>query len=277
MEYLDGQTLRQMIATDGPIPVARAVEIGTWACEALAYAHDHGIIHRDVKPDNIMVLRDGSTKVTDFGLAAIVVEKGVTQTGTVMGTLFYMSPEQVRGEKLDARSDIFSLGTTLYEMLSGRPPFLGESPAAVLNGILTHEPTPVAGVPAYVSRTVQRCLRKDPQQRYQSTREVAASLQGNTADQTAATAILPGGPGARAAAVSTAPQILASATSPPPVFRCSKCGEAMSKTTPSCWRCGAPNSLMAMHREQAKRQQQIDAMVRDYRPSSKKSSRWWRK
>jgi serine/threonine-protein kinase len=277
MEYLDGQTLREIMTAVGPISVGRAVEIATSACDALAYAHDQGIIHRDVKPDNIMVLRNGATKLTDFGLAAIVAEKGVTQTGMVMGTLSYMSPEQVRGEKLDARSDIFSLGATVYEMASGRQLFSGETPAVVLNRILKDEPAPIPGLPPHISRTLEKCLRKDPQQRLQSAREVAASLQGKTADQPAGTAILPGRAGAQAPAVNTPPQVVASLTAPPPLFRCSKCGEPMSKTVPSCWKCGAPNSLMTMNREQAKRQQQVDAMLRDLRPRSGKPSRWRRR
>jgi serine/threonine protein kinase len=277
MEYLDGQTIREIITAIGPISVGRAVEIATCACQALAYAHGQGIIHRDVKPDNIMVLRDGSTKLTDFGLAAIVAEKGVTQTGTVMGTFSYMSPEQVRGEKLDARSDIFSLGATFYEMLSGRQPFPGDTPAVVLNSILKQDPAPIADLPPHVSRTLSQCLRKDPQQRFHSAQEVAASLQGRTAHQPASTAILPGRAGAPAAAANAPPAIVASLTAPPPVFRCSKCGEPMSKTAPSCWKCGEPNSLMTMHREQAKRQQQVDAMLRDFRPRSGKPSRWRRR
>jgi serine/threonine-protein kinase len=276
MEYLDGQTIREIVTAIGPISVARAVEIASSACQALAYAHDQGIIHRDVKPDNIMVLRGGATKLTDFGLAAIVVEKGVTQTGTVMGTFSYMSPEQVRGEKLDARSDLFSLGATLYEMLSGRQAFPGDTPAVVLNHILKDEPAPIADLPPHVSRTLTRCLRKDPLQRFQSARELAASLQGKAADQPVGTAILPGR-AAAPAAPAPAPEIVASLTAPPPVFRCSKCGEPMSKTAPSCWKCGEPNSLMAMHREEAKRQHQVDSLLRNFRPRSGKPSRWRRR
>ena len=120
MEYLDGQSLRERIEETGSLPVERSVQIMFEVCDALAYAHDQGIIHRDIKPDNIMVLRGGRAKIMDFGLASIVYETGMTQTGTMMGTISYMSPEQARGEKLDVRSDIFSLGVTFYEMLTGK-------------------------------------------------------------------------------------------------------------------------------------------------------------
>jgi serine/threonine-protein kinase len=182
MEFLDGQTVRDMISLAGAIRADRAVEIASSAGEALAHAHDQGVVHRDVKPENIMILRGGQAKLTDFGLASVASERTLTMPGTTMGTVYYMSPEQVRGEKLDARSDIFSLGATLYEMLTGVRAFQAEEPAAVMNQILTKDPPPLAGVPATIAETVEKCLRKDPGERHQSTRELIASLQAGAVE-----------------------------------------------------------------------------------------------
>jgi serine/threonine-protein kinase len=275
MEFLDGQSIRELLDASGAIQVEGAVQIIAAACEALAYAHDHGVIHRDIKPENVMVLRNGAVKLTDFGLASIVAEKSVTQTGTVMGTFSYMSPEQVAGEKLDARSDIFSLGATFYEMLTGRCPFHAETPAAVLNRILKEEPPPVPGLPAHISRTVNRCLRKRPEHRFQNARDITAGLQlpDNTAGITG-TAILPGGARAATPAASITRDIAATLTAPPPVFRCSKCGEPMNRNAASCWKCGTPNSLMAMRTQQMKRQQEVEQMLRGLTPPPNKGARW---
>lgn len=282
MEYLDGQTVRELIELAGAITLDRAVDIMTVACEALAYAHDQDIIHRDVKPDNIMVLRNGLVKLTDFGLAAIVTERGVTQTGTVMGTFYYMSPEQARGEKLDARSDIFSLGATFYEMLTGQPPFPGESPAAVLSKILNSDPPQVQGLPPHVSRTLGRCLRKQPQYRFQNAREIIASLRaGEAGTSVTRTAVVPGRPitpppaAPAPGSVKTPPPSSgvafsrSAAETPMPGFRCSKCGERMDPKVAACWKCGAPNSLMAQRTERAKRQQQINQALSGFSPNKK--------
>jgi serine/threonine protein kinase len=273
MEYLDGESLRELLDRAGRLEVGRAVEMVTSACEALAYAHDQGIVHRDIKPENIMVLREGAVKLTDFGLASIVTEKSVTQTGTVMGTFFYMSPEQVRGEKLDARSDIFSLGATFYEMVAGRRPFSGETPAVILNKILKEDPPPVVGLPPHVSRVLSRCLRKQPDYRFRNAREIIAGLKTSEAMVEMGTAILPGGPGAPAKAAGVAPGVQVSLTAPPPVFRCSQCAEPMSRTAPSCWKCGTPNSLISMRTQQVKRQQVIEDALKGLGPGAGKGSR----
>jgi len=292
MEFLDGQTVRELIELAGAITLDRAVEIMTAACGALAYAHDQGIIHRDIKPDNIMLLRNGIVKLTDFGLAAIVTEKGVTQTGTVMGTFCYMSPEQARGEKLDARSDIFSLGSTFYEMITGQPPFPGNTPAAVLSGILNAEPPALAGLPVHLSRTVTKCLRKQPQYRFQNAREVIAGLRsGDTSAGVTGTAVLPGRPvtpppaapatragglPARAGAPPQSGGVIVSrpaAETPLAGFRCSKCGERMNRSAATCWKCGAPNALMVQRTQQAKRQQEIDQALTGFNWPQKKGGR----
>jgi serine/threonine-protein kinase len=286
MEFLDGQTVRELIELAGAIRLERAVQIMAASCEALAYAHDQGIVHRDIKPDNIMLLRNGTVKLTDFGLAAIVAEKGVTHTGTVMGTFAYMSPEQARGEKLDARSDIFSLGSTFYEMLTGRPPFPGTTPAAVLSGILNTEPQPIQGLPASISRTVTKCLRKQPHYRFQNAREIIAGLRnGDTSAAAAGTAILPGRPVTPPPAVapprdsgvpaSTGGAIVSRPAVETPLagFRCSKCGERMNRSVATCWKCGAPNSLMVQRTQQAKRQQEINQALSGLEDPTKKGGR----
>lgn len=190
MELLDGQPLDRCIGTT-QLPWTRALEIAASVADALAAAHEKGVIHRDLKPPNIFVTRDGRVKVLDFGLAKQDLlclhdcrgGAGLEQTapGAVLGTVGYMSPEQVRGEAADARSDIFSVGCVLYEMLSGRRAFEGDTSPEVLAAILRDQPRPLAAndrqVPPHVSAIVQRCLEKDPEQRLQSARDLAFSLR----------------------------------------------------------------------------------------------------
>ncbi len=178
MEFLDGQSLRELIQSAGAIRPERAVEIVTAVCEGLAQAHEHGVVHRDIKPENIMVLRRGQVKLTDFGLASVAADTAASETGRMVGTLCYLSPEQVHGEPVDARSDIFSLGATFYEMLTGSRAFQAEERAAVIRQILTADPPSVAGLPTRVSETLQRCLRKRPRARFQSVQEMLATLTG---------------------------------------------------------------------------------------------------
>lgn len=131
MEYVDGVTLRDIVHNEGPMPSQRAIEVIADACQALNFSHQHGIIHRDVKPANIMISKTGAVKVMDFGIARAIADAGnpVTQTAAVIGTAQYLSPEQARGVKVDARSDVYSLGCVLYEILTGEPPFVGDSPS----------------------------------------------------------------------------------------------------------------------------------------------------
>ena len=202
-EYVEGETLRQRMANAGQLPLSEALELGMQMTAALAAAHEAGIIHRDIKPENIMVRRDGLVKVLDFGLAKLTetrsAERGTrndnrsdahrssfrdhlsTASGLVMGTPRYMSPEQARGQKVDARTDLFSLGIVLYEMLAGKPPFAGASPMDAISAILTAEPKALRtwqrDVPVKLEKSIHRLLRKDREQRYATAQELLTDLK----------------------------------------------------------------------------------------------------
>ncbi|NOT59192.1 MAG: protein kinase [Acidobacteria bacterium] len=199
-EYVDGETLRQrMQGVSQPIELREAINLTLQIAAALSAAHEAGITHRDIKPENVMVRRDGIVKVLDFGLAKLLRDGGggmrdeseagtstihpsaliphpSTMPGIVMGTPRYMSPEQARGEKVDQRSDIFSLGVLLYEMVTGEAPFTGASAAEILVAILEREP-PLSDLPAKLERIVSRCLAKQREQRYPSAQELLADLK----------------------------------------------------------------------------------------------------
>jgi len=173
LELIEGEPLH------GPMPVEQALRLALQIVSALEAAHRQGIVHRDLKPLNIMVTRDGTVKLLDFGLAKLVsADAGVTQTidGTVLGTAAYMSPEQAQGQSLDARSDVFSFGVVLYEMLSGNRPFGGTSTAEVLSAVLRDDPRPLQSPPAF-ARIVRRCLAKQPGERFQTMEELRVALE----------------------------------------------------------------------------------------------------
>src|SRR5579884_1421907 len=179
-ELVDGEPLSALIA-HGPLPARRVVDIGTQVADGLAAAHAAGIVHRDLKPGNIMLRRDGRIKIVDFGLARRekpgAENTTLTDSGTVLGTAGYMSPEQVRGETVDSRSDIFSFGVIVYEMLSGRQAFKGASSVEVMNAILKDEPPELPGfVPAPLNRIVGRCLEKDRDRRFQSAADLSFAM-----------------------------------------------------------------------------------------------------
>jgi serine/threonine-protein kinase len=181
MEYVDGVTLRDIVHTEGPMPSKRAIEVIADACQALNFSHQHGIIHRDVKPANIMISKSGAVKVMDFGIArALADANSVTQTAAVIGTAQYLSPEQARGEKVDARSDVYSLGCVLYEILTGEPPFIGDSPVAVAYQHVREDPTPPSqrhnNITPELDAVVLKALAKNPDNRYQSAAEMRADL-----------------------------------------------------------------------------------------------------
>jgi len=179
MELLEGTDLRKRVQ-QGPLPPAEAIEIGCQMAEALAYAHGRGIVHRDIKPANIMLPDRGAAKIMDFGLARMRVADHKTSTGIVLGTPRYMSPEQISGQPVDQRSDIFSLGIVLWEILTGRRLFSGSEMAQVSHSITYDEHEPPTRVnpdlPAMLDFVVARALKKDPAVRYQDASEMAADL-----------------------------------------------------------------------------------------------------
>jgi serine/threonine-protein kinase len=182
MEYVNGVTLRDIVHTDGPMTPTRAIEVIADACQALNFSHQHGIIHRDVKPANIMISSTNAVKVMDFGIARALSDSGnsVTQTAAVIGTAQYLSPEQARGDAVDARSDVYSLGCVLYEMLTGEPPFVGDSPVAVAYQHVREDPIPPSrryeGISADLDAVVLKALAKNPENRYQTAADMRADL-----------------------------------------------------------------------------------------------------
>lgn len=182
MEYVDGVTLRDIVHGEGPIPPRRAIEIIADACQALNFSHQHGIVHRDVKPANIMISKNNAVKVMDFGIARALADTGnsVTQTAAVIGTAQYLSPEQARGETVDARSDVYSLGCVLYEILTGEPPFIGDSPVAVAYQHVREDPIPPSrrhtGISPELDAVVLKALAKNPDNRYQTAAEMRTDL-----------------------------------------------------------------------------------------------------
>lgn len=177
MEFLEGQTLREVMQTGGPLSIKDATNYALQLCAALGYAHEHGVIHRDVKPENVQVLPGGLIKLTDFGIARLMGEAPITQDGQVFGTPSYMSPEQVAGKSIDARSDIFSLGVMLYEMIAGCKPFTGDSIVTVTYNIMNMEPQPPAGAPQWLTGIILKAMSKDPNARYSSAEEMAEDLR----------------------------------------------------------------------------------------------------
>lgn len=188
MEYVDGPTLKEYIREGGPLPAHEAVRIAGEILEALEHAHQMGVVHRDVKPQNVLLTRGGHAKVADFGIARATTGASATHTATVVGTAHYVSPEQARGQAADERSDVYSTAVVLYEMLTGRVPFEGEIPVAVALKHVRDEPLPPRAinpsVPAALERVVLRAMAKDPAQRYPSAgafrRELIAAANGRS-------------------------------------------------------------------------------------------------
>jgi len=188
MELIEGEKLSETL-NRGPLPVERALPVALEVAEGMAKAHERGIVHRDLKPANIMITEDGHTKVIDFGLAKLVepllyedsevrtMDQAETNAGQVMGTLSYLSPEQARGEAIGHRSDIFTLGVVLYQMLTGELPFNGASAAEVPYAIINEPAPPLPTSLADVQRTLDKCLAKGPNDRYQTMKELAYGLR----------------------------------------------------------------------------------------------------
>ena len=195
MEYLHGRELRDILNENRLLPVDQVLDITAQVALGLSYAHEHGIVHRDVKPSNIMVIRDGHVKITDFGIARMASAAVRTQTGMVMGSPKYMSPEQVMGKVTDQRSDIFSLGVMLYEMLTGQVPFIGENVNAIMYQTLNTSPAAPSSinpaVPEMLNFIVAKALAKDLESRYQNARDLANDLRACRVSQpTSSTFIL---------------------------------------------------------------------------------------
>lgn len=176
MEYLEGITLRDALQARGALPLAEAVGIAAKVLAGLAHAHSHNVVHRDVKPDNIHLLPDGQVKLADFGIARITEEASLTGEGQVFGTPSYMSPEQIEGRLVDHRTDIFSMGVVLYEMLAGRKPFQGDSVVSITYAIMHAEPLPIAGVPDAIQQVVFQALNKNPLLRFQTAEAMREAL-----------------------------------------------------------------------------------------------------
>lgn len=200
MELLDGKTLRARL-DGGALPFRKCVEYGVQIAEGLAAAHEKGIVHRDLKPDNIFVTPDGHVKILDFGLARselaaapedsqapTAAAAAATDPGTVMGTVGYMSPEQVRGHRADQRSDIFSLGAVLYEMATGKRAFKGDSAVETMNAVLKDDPPDIPtarDLPAEFDRVIRHCLEKSPGERFQSARDIVFALKAMSGESSA--------------------------------------------------------------------------------------------
>ncbi len=183
MEFVDGRTVRDLLQDGHRLLPERSLEIIDGVLRALDYSHQAGIVHRDIKPGNVMVTRNGDVKVMDFGIARAMsdAQATMTQTAQVIGTAQYLSPEQARGERVDSRSDLYSTGCLLYELLTGRPPFTGDSPVAIAYQHVRENPIPPSrvdpDVPAWADAIVLKAMAKSPADRYQTAADMRADLQ----------------------------------------------------------------------------------------------------
>jgi serine/threonine-protein kinase len=177
LEFLDGHTLRNEIDTKGFVPIEKSIQIAIEVLEGLGHAHSKGVIHRDIKPDNIQILSNGQVKITDFGIARLTFQPNLTMDGQVFGTPSYMSPEQVVGREIDARSDLFSVGVVLYEMIAGQKPFAGDSVVSITYAIMNKDPEQPAQCTWSLWQVLSRALDKSPQLRYSSAAEMIEALR----------------------------------------------------------------------------------------------------
>jgi serine/threonine protein kinase len=219
MEFIEGRTLAEFLATGRRLTTDQAIEIGQKIASALGVAHAQGIVHRDIKPANVMVTRDGTVKVMDFGIARMQSLETAPQTSSVLGTPTYLSPEQAQGQAVDARSDLYSLGIVLYELLAGRPPFTGDSPVAIAYKQVNETPVPPSAlngeVPPALDAVVMKALSKNPANRYQTAAELSADLERAKRGQTVeATPLLPAGDATQVISRPQATQVLAPSEEP---------------------------------------------------------------
>lgn len=189
MELITGRTLKQMIQEQGPLPVDQAVKIAEQILDALGHAHEQKIIHRDVKPHNVLIARDGTVRVTDFGIARATTTDTVTHTGSILGSAHYFSPEQANGYPANEKSDLYSLGVVLYEMVTGRVPFQGESPITVAIKHIREAVTPASAlnqeVPAELDQIIGEAMAKEPEERFEDAAEMRAALEQFLVDHAA--------------------------------------------------------------------------------------------
>ncbi|MCK4857754.1 MAG: serine/threonine protein kinase, partial [candidate division Zixibacteria bacterium] len=181
MEYVEGRTLRDILHQDEPLPLPRILKIFLQILDALSHAHAKGVIHRDIKPANIMLTPKGEVKITDFGIARVAGSEKLTQTGTGAGSLLYMSPEQIKGKGIDHRSDLYSLAISLYQVLTGKTPFSGDSDYEIMNQQLKESPPPLRqikpDIPGELEFLILKALEKDKEDRFQSAAEMATELE----------------------------------------------------------------------------------------------------
>src|SRR4051794_34413373 len=209
MEYIDGPTLKEEITSRAPLPEAEAVGYAQQVLQALEFAHRRGVIHRDIKPHNMMLTPDGLLKVTDFGIARATNQAEMTEVGSIVGTAQYLSPEQARGQTVGPQSDLYSMGTVLYEMLTGEVPFTGGSAVEIAMRQVNDQPTPPSRknrlISPAIEQVVMRALAKDPALRFRSAREMSDELERTrrglavSQDTAAATAVIGGGGGGQGA------------------------------------------------------------------------------
>ncbi len=222
MEFLEGHTLRNELDTHGFLSPARALEIAKDVLVALEYAHQNGVIHRDIKPENIQLLPDGRIKLTDFGIARLTFEPNLTMDGQVFGTPSYMSPEQVVGKEIDARSDLFGLGVVLYEAICGQKPFTGDSVVSITYSIMNTTPAQPQQANHTVWQVISRALEKSPQLRHSSASAMRTAIE--EAQQTLHSVVLPAGPTLSSSMASQPPSAppvgnpyLSTSHAPPPI------------------------------------------------------------
>ena len=253
MEYVDGRTLRELLRDDRRLLPERALEITDGVLRALDYSHRNGIVHRDIKPGNVMLTRSAEVKVMDFGIARAVsdAQATMTQTAQVIGTAQYLSPEQARGERVDARSDLYSTGCLLYELLTGRPPFTGDSPVAIAYQHVRENPIPPSRIdpeiPSWADSIVLKAMAKDPAERYQSAAEMRTDIQRalsgvpvaappptemySPGTQRMGPATMMAGPGRPAPSPSTGPRVTATGAAG---VTAGPCGGSSARSRP-CW------------------------------------------
>ena len=220
MEFIDGTGLDKVIAAEKRLPIERAASIGAQVADALGFAHQHNVVHRDIKPANIMIEAGDRVKVTDFGIAKVTDSaQQLTVTGTLLGTPSYMSPEQARGQALDGRSDLFAVGSVLYEMVTGTKAFRGDSITGLIFKIITEQPAPIREldptVPEAMIRIIRKALEKAPEARYQTGREMAAellALAGAASRPTVRLAEVPTSPGLKVKPLPAVPTLSSAPT-----------------------------------------------------------------